>query len=106
MPPGSPGRFAARPGNGFTFPPSARDTGVVTADRLELISTDPRRMHGQAFIAGTRVPVSVILDCPAVDMTAGEVIAEHSTITVAGERAAAASCAAPTLEELLPLPRG
>ena len=41
------------PGNGFTFPPLARHTGVVTADRLELISTDPRRMHGQAFIAGT-----------------------------------------------------
>jgi uncharacterized protein (DUF433 family) len=36
---------------------------VVTADRLELISTDPWGMHGQASFAGTRVPVSVILDC-------------------------------------------
>jgi hypothetical protein len=26
-------------------------TGVVTADRLEMISTDPQVMHGQAVIA-------------------------------------------------------
>jgi len=77
----------------------------VTADRLELISTDPRGMHGHAFIAGTRVPASAILDCPAVDMTAGEIIAEYSATTVAGVGAAAAYCAAPTLEELLPLPQ-
>lgn len=97
--PGSPGRFRGEgPGNGFTFPPLARHTGVVTADLLELISTDPRGTHGQAFIAGTRMPVSVILDCPAVDMTAGEIIAEYSAKTVAGVRAAAAYGAAPTLE--------
>jgi hypothetical protein len=41
----------AGPGNGFAFPPPARHTGVVTADRLELISTDPWGMHGQACIA-------------------------------------------------------
>lgn len=31
----------AGPGNGFAFPPPARHTGVMTADRLELIFTDP-----------------------------------------------------------------
>ena len=36
----------------------------VTAEQLELISTDPQVMHGKAVLTGTRVPVSVILDCP------------------------------------------
>jgi hypothetical protein len=49
-------------GHGFAFPPPARHTGAVTADQLAQISTDPRVVHGQAVIAGTRVPVSVILD--------------------------------------------
>jgi uncharacterized protein (DUF433 family) len=44
----------------------------VTADQLEMISTDPRVMLGQAVIAGTRVPVSVVLDCLAAGMTAEE----------------------------------
>lgn len=34
-----------------------------------MISADPAVMHGQAVIAGTRVPVSVILDCVAAGMT-------------------------------------
>lgn len=54
----------------------------MTADQLEMISTDPGVMHGQAVIAGTRVPV-----------------------TVAGVRAAAAYGAALAREELLPLPQ-
>ncbi len=49
-------------------PPSS--TGVVTADWLEMISTDTQVMHGQAVIAGTRVPVSAILDCLAAGMSA------------------------------------
>jgi uncharacterized protein (DUF433 family) len=71
-------------GNGFAFPPPARHTGVVTTDQLELISADPRVMHGQAVIAGTRVPVSVILDCLAAGMTAEEITAEYPTVTIAG----------------------
>jgi uncharacterized protein (DUF433 family) len=31
-------------------------------------------MHGQAVIAGTRVPVSTILDCLAVGMPAEELL--------------------------------
>lgn len=45
--------------------PRARHTGVVATDQLKMISTDLRVMHGQAVIAGTRVPASVILDCLA-----------------------------------------
>ncbi len=77
----------------------------MTADQLEMISTDPGVMHGQAVIAGTRVPVSVILDCLAAGMTAEEITAEYTTVTVAGVRAAAAYGAALAREELLPLPQ-
>ena len=72
---------------------------------MALISADPRVMHGQAVIAGTRVPVSVILDCLAADMTAEEIVAEYPAVTVAGVRAAAAYGAALAREELLPLPQ-
>lgn len=71
---------------------------------MELISTDPRVMHGQAVLTGTRVPVSVLLDCLAAGMTAGEIVAEYPVVTEAGVRAAAAYGAALAREELLPLP--
>jgi len=95
----------ARPGDGIAFLLTAGHTGVVTADQLEMISADPRVMHGQAVIAGTRVPVSVILDCLASGMTSEEITAEYPTVTVAGVRAAAAYGAALAREELLPLPQ-
>jgi uncharacterized protein (DUF433 family) len=87
------------------FPPPARHTGVVTTDQLEMISADPQVMHGQAVIAGTRVPVSVILDCLAAGMTAEEITAQYPTVTVAGVRAAAAYGAALARGELLPPPQ-
>jgi uncharacterized protein (DUF433 family) len=76
----------------------------VTAEQLELISTDPQVRHGQAVLAGTRVPVSVILDCLAAGMTVEEIVAEYPVVTAAGVRAAAAYGAALAREELLPLP--
>ena len=76
----------------------------MTTEQLELISADPTVMHGQAVLAGTRVPVSVILDCLAAGTTAGEIFAEYPVVTVAGVRAAAAYGAALAREELLPLP--
>jgi uncharacterized protein (DUF433 family) len=79
-------------------------TKVVTAEQLELISTDPQVMRGQAVLAGTRVPASVILDCLAAGMAVQEIIAEYPVVTVAGVRAAAAYVAALAREELLPLP--
>jgi len=41
----------------------------VNAEQLEMISTDPQVMHGQAVLAGTRVVVSVILDCLTAGMS-------------------------------------
>ena len=75
----------------------------MTAEQLALISTDPEVMHGQAVIAGTRVPVSVVLDCLAAGMTVDEIVAEYPTVTPAGVHAAAAYGAVLAREELLPL---
>jgi uncharacterized protein (DUF433 family) len=77
----------------------------VTSEQMAMISADPAVMHGQAVIAGTRVPVSVILDCIAAGMTTGQITAEHPTVTAAGVRAAAAYRAALAREELLPIPQ-
>jgi uncharacterized protein (DUF433 family) len=71
---------------------------------LALISTDPAIAHGQACVAGTRVPVSVVLDCIAAAMTPDQIIAEYPTLTREGVRAAAAYGAALAREELERLP--
>jgi uncharacterized protein (DUF433 family) len=68
---------------------SAGHTVSGTAEQMELISTDPRVMHGQAELAGARVPMSVILDCLAAGMTAEEILAEYPAMTRAGIRTAA-----------------
>jgi uncharacterized protein (DUF433 family) len=57
---------------------------------MALISAGPQVMHGRAAVAGTRVPVSVILDCLAAGMAAEEIVAEYPAVSVAGVRAAAA----------------
>jgi len=89
----------------FRVPAPGGQTGTVTSEQLEMISADPQVMHGQAVIAGTRVPGSVILDCLAAGMTTEEITAEYPTVTTAGVRAAAAYGAALAREELLPLPQ-
>jgi uncharacterized protein (DUF433 family) len=79
-------------------------TETGTSEQMEMISADPRVMHSQAVIAGTRVPVSVILDCLAAGMTCEEITAEYPSVTVAGIRAAAGYGAALAREDLLPDP--
>jgi uncharacterized protein (DUF433 family) len=69
---------------------------------LDLISTDPNVCHGQACIKGTRIMVSVILDCLAAGMSEQEVVAEYSPLTVKGVRAAAAYGATLARDEVLP----
>lgn len=46
--------------------------------------------HGQATIKGTRIMVSVILDCLAAGMTEQQILDDYPTLTVNGVRAAAA----------------
>jgi uncharacterized protein (DUF433 family) len=78
----------------------------MSDDPLQLISSDPNVMHGQAVIKGTRVPVSVILDCLAAGMSVEEILAEYPSLTLEGVRAAAAYGAILAREELVPLPSG
>jgi uncharacterized protein (DUF433 family) len=92
-------------GKGFAFAAPAGQTVTVTSEQMAMISADPAVMHGQAVIAGTRVPVSVILDCIAAGMTTEQIAAEYPTVTAAGVRAAAAYGAALAREELLPIPQ-
>ena len=65
-------------------------TRRTSSDRLALVATDPAVLSGQTVIAGTRVPVSVVLDCLAAGMSPEEVVAEYPTLTSEGVQAAAA----------------
>jgi uncharacterized protein (DUF433 family) len=75
----------------------------MSADRLALITSDPAVLSGQAVIAGTRVPVSVVLDCLAVGMSAEQIVEEYPTLTAEGVQASAAYGALLAREELVPL---
>jgi len=44
------------------------------------ISADPRICHGKVCIKGTRVMISVILDCLAEKMTEDEILAEFPSL--------------------------
>jgi uncharacterized protein (DUF433 family) len=70
----------------------------------EMIDVDPAILHSQAHVRGTRVPVSVILDCFARGMIETEIIAEYPSLTRDGIRAAAAYGAILAREETSPLP--
>jgi uncharacterized protein (DUF433 family) len=70
----------------------------------EMIVVDPAVLHGQAHVRGTRVPVSVILDCIAQGMTEADIIDEYPTLTWRAVRAAAAYGAELAREETSQLP--
>ncbi|HYO60623.1 MAG TPA: DUF433 domain-containing protein [Actinomycetota bacterium] len=76
----------------------------MTPDSRDLIATDPEILHGQAHVRGTRVPVSVVLDCVAAGMTEREILDEYPTLTLEGIRAAAGYGAELAREEVRPLP--
>lgn len=51
-------------------------------------------------MTGTRIPVSIVLDCLSGGMTAAGIIEQYPSVTVASIRAAAAYGAELALEEL------
>jgi uncharacterized protein (DUF433 family) len=75
----------------------------MTSEQLDLIVTDPEVLHGQARIKGTRIPVSVVLDCLAAGMSEESILGEYPSLSVAGIRAAAAYGAMLARDELVPL---
>ena len=70
----------------------------------DYISTDPNICHGQACIAGTRIPVSVVLDNLAAGLTEGEILHSYPALTSEAIRAATAYAAELTRERVIGLP--
>ena len=68
------------------------------------IVVDPNVMHGVACIAGTRIPVSVVLDNLAAGVTEERLLAEYPSLTRESIRAALAYAAALAREETAALP--
>ena len=83
---------------------SSAYTDRMTQQQVDLIVTDPDVVHGQARVRGTRIPVSVVLDCLAAGLSEDEILRQYPTLTVDGVRAAAAYGAALAREEIHPLP--
>jgi uncharacterized protein (DUF433 family) len=75
----------------------------VTQQQLDMIAVDPAIVHGQARIRGTRIPVSVVLDCLAAGMTEDQILGQYPTLSVEGVRAAAAYGAALAREDIIHL---
>ena len=73
-------------------------------DWRQHISVDPGVMHGVACIAGTRIPVSVILDNLAARVAETELLAEYPSLTRDSIAAALAYAAVLAREESLALP--
>ena len=73
----------------------------MESELLGLIESDPLVLRGQATVAGTRVAVSVVLDCLAAGLSEAEILAEYPSLSTAGIRACAAYGAALARDELL-----
>ena len=75
----------------------------MAPDLLDLIDTDPAVLHGQARFRGTRVPVSVVLDCLAAGMTDAQIAEQYPSLPDGATKAALAYGALLAREELHPL---
>ncbi len=73
------------------------------SELLGLIDSDPAVLHGQARFRGTRVAVSVVLDCLAAGMTEAEIHEQYPSLPADATRAALAYAAVLAREELHPL---
>lgn len=68
------------------------------------ISINPEVCKGRACVAGTRIPVSVVLDNLAEGLTPEEIIRSYPPLTADDIRACIAYAASLAHEEVLPLP--
>jgi uncharacterized protein (DUF433 family) len=58
----------------------------------EVITADPDVVHGQVRFAGTRIQVSVVLDCLAGGMTEAEILREYPTLPARGRSDGSGLC--------------
>ncbi|HRC87691.1 MAG TPA: DUF433 domain-containing protein [Thermoanaerobaculia bacterium] len=73
-------------------------------DWRQHISVDPKICHGQACFAGTRVPVSVVLDNLAAGVSAEEILRSYPSLTADSLRAAIAYAAELAREQMMLVP--
>ena len=73
-------------------------------DWRKYISVDPEVMHGATCIAGTRIPVSVVLDNLAAGMSHDDLLAEYPSLSRESIAAALAYAAELTRERVIALP--
>lgn len=73
-------------------------------DWRQNISVDPKICHGQACFAGTRVPVSVVLDNLAAGVSAEEILRSYPSLTADSLRAAIAYAAELAREQMMLVP--
>ena len=70
----------------------------------DYISVDPAVTHGTACVAGTRIPVSVVLDNLASGMSAEELLTQYPSLTREAVAAALAYAAELARERVIALP--
>jgi len=70
---------------------------------VDLVESDPLVVHGQARFRGTRIPVSVVLDCLAAGMDEAEILEQYPSLPDGAVRAAIAYGAQLAREELHPI---
>jgi len=71
-------------------------------DPLDLIVYDPDVLHGQARLRGTRIPVTVVLDCLAAGMTEDEILDGFPSLPAGFVKAALTYASRLAHEELVP----
>ena len=74
---------------------------MKTGDRIQI---DPNIAHGKACIAGTRIPVSVVLDNLAAGLSSDEIISSYPSLHALDIQAAIAYAAEITRERQVVLP--
>ncbi len=62
----------------------------MTADAVDLVEVDRLVCHGRACLKGTRIPVSILLDCLAEGMTVEQIVEQYPSLSVTSIRTAAA----------------
>jgi uncharacterized protein (DUF433 family) len=77
---------------------------TMSSDWRSLITVDPQICHGQASVAGTRIPVSVVLDNLAAGVSEKEILASYPRLSHETIQACIAYAAELAREELFAWP--
>lgn len=75
----------------------------MASNLLSRISADPEICHGKACIKGTRIMVSVILDCLAEGMEKAEILEQYPGMTLEDIHASIAYGASLSRADIIPL---